>query len=195
MPRRGAQVDWPGGPPPVENGRMPAPSYSHGASDIPLLGETIGANLERTVARVGDRDAVVSCHQDVRLTYGEFDAAVNRIASGLLAAGIAKGDRIGIWSPNCAEWVLVQFATAKVGAILVNITPAYRAHELEYALRHSGVRMLVSARAFKTSDYRAMVGDVRDGLPGLEAVVFLETPEWDELAATPVDEAALRERM
>src|SRR4051794_26300805 len=195
MPRRGAQVDWTGGPPPGENGRMPAPSYSHGASDIPLLGETIGANLERTVARVGDRDAVVSCHQDVRLTYGEFDAAVNRIASGLLAAGIAKGDRIGIWSPNCAEWGLVQFATAKVGAILVNINPAYRAHELEYALRQSGVRMLVSARAFKTSDYRAMVEEVRDGLADLQAVVYLDGPDWDELAATPVDEDGVRERI
>src|SRR3954463_8982992 len=172
-----------------------APSYSHGVSDVPLLGETIGANLERTVARFGDRDAVVSCHQGVRLTYAEFDEAVNRIASGLLAAGIEKGERIGIWAPNCAEWVLVQFATAKVGAILVNINPAYRTHELEYALRQSGVRMLVSARAFKTSDYMAMVGDVRDALPALQAVVSLDGAEWDELAATPVDESALDERM
>src|SRR3954447_19886388 len=127
---------------------MPALSYSHGVSDVPLLGETIGANLERTVAAHGDRDAVVSCHQEVRVTYAEFDAAVNPFASGLLAAGIAKGDRVGIWAPNCVEWVIVQFATAKVGAILVNINPAYRTHEVEYALRHSGVKLLVSARAF-----------------------------------------------
>src|SRR3954447_6642541 len=191
MPRRGAQVDWTGGPPPVENGRMPAPSYSHGASDIPLLGETIGANLERTVGRFGDRDAVVSCHQDVRLTYDELDAAVNRIASGLLAAGVAKGDRVGIWAPNCGEWVLVQFATAKVGAILVNINPAYRTHELEYALRHSGVRLLVSARAFKTSDYMAMVAEVRSNLPALQAVVFLDGTEWESLQDTPVDRDAV----
>jgi fatty-acyl-CoA synthase len=174
---------------------MPAPSYSNGVSDVPLLGETIGANLERTVSRFGDRDAVVSCHQGVRLSYDEFDAAVNRLASGLIAAGIAKGDRVGIWAPNCAEWVLVQFATAKVGAILVNINPAYRTHELEYALRQSGVRLLVSARGFKTSDYTAMVGEVRDGLPALHAVVYLDGAEWDELSATPVDADALAERM
>jgi fatty-acyl-CoA synthase len=172
-----------------------AASYAHGVSDVPLLGETIGANLERTVSRFGDREAVVSCHQGVRMTYAEFDAAVNRVASGLIAAGIAKGERVGIWAPNCAEWVLVQFATAKVGAILVNINPAYRTHELEYALRQSGVRMLVSARAFKTSDYMAMVEEVRGGLPSLQAVVFLDGAQWEELAATPVDEDALRERM
>jgi fatty-acyl-CoA synthase len=174
---------------------MPALSYSHGVSDQPLLGETIGANLERTADRFGDRDAVVSCQQGVRLTYGELDAAVNRVACGLIAAGIGKGDRVGIWAPNCAEWVLVQFATAKAGAILVNINPAYRTRELEYALRHSGVKMLVSARAFKTSDYRAMIAEVRGDLPELLAVVELESAEWDELAATPVDEDALRERM
>jgi fatty-acyl-CoA synthase len=172
-----------------------AASYAHGVSDVPLLGETIGANLERTVRRFGDREAVVSCHQAVRLTYAEFDAAVDRVASGLIAAGIAKGERVGIWAPNCVEWVVVQFATAKVGAILVNINPAYRTHELEFALRHSGVKMLVSARAFKTSDYMAMVDEVRGGLPALQAVVFLDGAEWEELAATPVDADALRERM
>jgi fatty-acyl-CoA synthase len=173
---------------------MPALSYSHGVSDVPLLGETIGANLERTVARFGDRDAVVSCHQGVRMSYAELDAAVDRVASGLLAAGLHKGDRVGIWSPNCAEWVLVQFATAKAGVILVNINPAYRTHEVEYALRQSGVKLLVSARAFKTSDYRAMIDEVRGGLPTLQAVVYLDSPEWDELAATPVDADALRSR-
>jgi fatty-acyl-CoA synthase len=172
-----------------------AASYAHGVSDVPLLGETIGANLERTVSRFGDREAVVSCHQGVRLTYAEIDAAVDRLASGLIAAGIAKGERVGIWAPNCAEWVLVQFATAKAGAILVNINPAYRTHELEYALRQSGVKLLVSARGFKTSDYMAMVEEVRGGLPALQAVVFLDGAEWDELAATPVDADAVRERM
>jgi fatty-acyl-CoA synthase len=174
---------------------MPAPSYSHGVSDVPLLGDTIGANLERTVARFGDRDAVVSCHQDVRLSYAELDAAVDRIACGLMAAGIEKGDRVGIWSPNCAEWVLVQFATAKAGAILVNVNPAYRTHELEFALRHSGIKLLISARAFKTSDYRAMVEQVRGGLPALESVVYLDSPEWEELESSAVDDDALDERM
>ena len=173
---------------------MPALSYSHGVSDVPLLGETIGANLERTVARFGDRDAVVSCHQGVRMSYAEFDAAVDRVASGLLAAGLQKGDRVGIWSPNCTEWVIAQFATAKAGVILVNINPAYRTHEVEYALRHSGVKLLVSARAFKTSDYRAMIEEVRGGLPALRAVVYLDSPEWDELAATPIDADAVRAR-
>src|SRR5918911_3510003 len=157
-------------------GTMPTSSYSHGTYDLPLLGRTIGEDLEAVVARFGERDAVVSRHQDVRLTYAELDAAVNAVACGLLTAGIEKGDRVGIWAPNCVEWILVQFATAKIGAILVNINPAYRAHELEYVLRQSGVRMLVSARAFKTSDYRAMVDDVRGGLTDLQAGVVLGSP-------------------
>jgi fatty-acyl-CoA synthase len=176
-------------------GTMATSSYSHGTYDIPLLGRTIGEDLEAVVARFGGRDAVVSRHQDVRLTYAELDAAVNAVAGGLLATGIEKGDRVGIWAPNCVEWILVQFATAKIGAILVNINPAYRTHELEYALRQSGVRLLVSAQAFKTSDYTAMVEEVRGGLDGLESIVFLDTDEWAALAATAVDEDALRERM
>jgi fatty-acyl-CoA synthase len=136
---------------------MPALSYSHGVSDVPLLGETIGANLERTVASFGDRDAVVSCHQGVRMSYAEFDAAVNRVACGLMAGGIEKGDRVGIWSPNCVEWVVVQFATAKIGAILVNINPAYRLRELEYALNQSGISVLVTARTFRKTDYVEML--------------------------------------
>jgi fatty-acyl-CoA synthase len=174
---------------------MPTSSYSHGTYDIPLLGRTIGEDLEAVVARFGAREAVVSRHQDVRLTYAELDAAVNAVACGLLAAGIEKGDRVGIWAPNCVEWVLVQFATAKIGAILVNINPAYRTHELEYALRQSRIRLLVSAQAFKTSDYVAMVDEVRGGLDALESVVFLETDEWAALAATAVDDEALRARM
>src|ERR671927_819197 len=174
---------------------MSTSSYSHGTYDLPLLGRTIGEDLEAVVARFGERDAVVSRHQEVRLTYAELDAAVDAVACGLLAAGIEKGDRVGIWAPNCVEWILVQFATAKIGAILVNINPAYRTHELEYALRQSGVKLLVSAQAFKTSDYTAMVDEVRGGLDALESVVFLETDEWAALAATAVDEDALRDRM
>src|ERR687886_1580709 len=176
-------------------GTMPTSSYSHGTYDLPLLGRTIGEDLEAVVARFGEREAVVSRHQDVRLTYAELDAAANAVACGLIAAGIEKGDRVGIWAPNCVEWVIVQFATAKAGAILVNINPAYRTHEVEYALRQSGVKMLFSARAFKTSDYMAMIDEVRDGLPDLQAVVYFDGAEWDAMAATPVDSQAVRDRM
>ncbi len=170
------------------------PSYSHGTSDVPLLGETIGENLARAVARGPDRPALVSCHQELRWTYGELGERVDRLASGLLAAGIEKGDRVGIWSPNCAEWVLVQYATAAIGAILVNINPAYRTHELSYALTQSGVRLLASAPEFKTSDYRAMVAAVQDDCPGLERTVFLGSPEWAELAGTAAAPEALARR-
>jgi fatty-acyl-CoA synthase len=170
------------------------PAYAHGAWSVPLMGETIGANLDRAVAAHGEREALVSRAQSVRLTYAELGEAVDRVATGLLERGIGKGDRVGIWSPNCAEWVLVQYATAKLGAILVNVNPAYRTHELAYALRQSGVRLLVSAPAFKTSDYAAMVDDVRGELDALEEAVFLGSPEWDALAATTADADALRER-
>jgi fatty-acyl-CoA synthase len=173
-----------------------ASSYARGGSSSPLLEETIGANLDRTVARFGDREALVSCAQERRYTYAELGAAVDRLARGLLGAGLARHDRVGIWSPNCAEWTLVQYATAKLGAILVNVNPAYRTSELEFALRQSGCRMLIAAGSFKTSDYRGMVSEVRDGLPELERVVFLDSPEWDELAAGDdgVSDDALRAR-
>src|SRR5438093_9721210 len=158
-------------------------SYAHGASTTPLLGETIGANLERTVARVPDAEALVSRHQGIRLTYAELDEEVDRAARALLAAGLAPGDRLGIWSPNRAEWVLIQYATAKAGVILVNVNPAYRTSELEYALNQSGCRVLVAASSFKTSDYEAMVEEVRDNLPALERTIFLGTTGWDELLA------------
>src|ERR1700710_2620561 len=131
-------------------------SYASGISDSPLLGETIGENLERTVARFGDREALVDVAAGTRWTYAEFDAAVNRIALGLLARGLAQRGRVGIWAPNCAEWVLVQYATAKIGAILVNINPAYRTHELSYVVQQSGVRLLFAATDFKTSNYSDM---------------------------------------
>ena len=176
---------------------MPSASYSHGASDVALLGETIGENLERTAARFGDREALVSRHQHVRMTYAELNQAVDLVARGLLADGIERRDRVGIWAPNRAEWVLVQYATAKVGAILVNLNPAYRTHELAYALEQSGVRVLVSAQAFKTSDYRAMVDEVRGSLPALERVVFLDGDDWDGLVRAGEETApgALRDRM
>jgi fatty-acyl-CoA synthase len=171
-----------------------ARSYAQGLGETPLLGRTIGEDLERTVARFPAREALVSVHQDLRYTYAELNDAVDRLACGLLAAGIAHGDRVGIWSPNCAEWVLVQYATAKVGAVLVNVNPAYRAHELGYALRQSGMKLLISASAFKTSDYVAMVEQVRGELPDLERAIFLGGDEWAALAGTPVERDALETR-
>ncbi len=158
-------------------------SYASGTSSRPLLGDTIGQNLERTVAVHGDRDALVECATGRRWTYSELDSDVDAFARGLLAAGIEKGDRVGVWAPNCAEWTLVQYATAKVGAILVNVNPAYRTHELGYALNQSGSRMLVSATGFKTSDYRAMVEEVRGDCAALERVVWMGDESWDELVA------------
>jgi fatty-acyl-CoA synthase len=162
-------------------------SYARGDTELALLEETIGANLDRMVTRFGDRDALISCVQGRRYSYAELGAAVDELGRALMAAGVAAGDRIGIWSPNCAEWTLVQYATAKIGAILVNINPAYRTSELEYALGQSGCRMLIAAPAFKSSDYRAMIAEVRDRLTALERVVFLDGPDWDELMAGGAD--------
>ena len=148
-------------------------SYSQGTGTTPLLGETIGANFDRAVAAFPDRGALVSRHQDVRLTYRELGENVDATARAIAGLGLRKGDRLGIWAPNCAEWVHVQFATAKLGVILVNVNPAYRTTELAYALRQSGCKALISATEFKTSDYRAMVDEVRGDLPELEHVVFL----------------------
>jgi fatty-acyl-CoA synthase len=162
------------------------PSYSHGASAVPLLGETIGANLRRVAAGYPENEAVVDVPTGRRWSYAQLDAGTDTLARGLIAAGLAAGDRVGIWAPNCAEWVLLQYATAKAGIVLVNINPAYRSHELEYALRQSGVRLLVSAESFKTSDYRAMVTEVRDGLDRLERVVYLGSADWQVLATAAV---------
>jgi fatty-acyl-CoA synthase len=156
-------------------------SYSHGTSAAALLGETIGENLRRVVAALGRSEAVVDVPTGRRWTYQQFDADTDALARGLLSAGIEARDRVGIWAPNCAEWVLLQYATAKIGAILVNINPAYRSHELSYVLGQAGVRLLVSAESFKTSNYRAMIDEVRGGLAQLERVIYLGTPEWDGL--------------
>ena len=121
-------------------------SYDSGGAGAPLLGDTIGAALARVAAAQPDADALVSRHQGIRLTYGELVEAVDAVGRGLLALGIEQGDRVGIWSPTCAEWTVLQFACARVGAILVNVNPAYRPSELAYALGHSGVRLLVTAR-------------------------------------------------
>jgi fatty-acyl-CoA synthase len=156
-------------------------SYARGESTPPLIEETIGANLERIVAEHGGREALVEVATGRRWTYAELDADVDRLARGLLAAGIAKGDRVGIWAPNCAEWVLTQYATAKVGAILVNINPAYRSHELTFVLKQAGIRMVVIAPSFKSSNYVAMVDAARDECPALEQVVVIGQGSWGDL--------------
>jgi fatty-acyl-CoA synthase len=155
-------------------------SYTHGASDAPLLGETVGANLRRTVERFGEREALVVRHQNVRLTYRELWTLTARCARGLLARGVQKGDRVGIWSANRYEWVVLQFAAARIGAILVNINPAYKTAELEYALRQSGVSLLVLSRRFRQTDYVAMLAQVRDQCPVLREALVLDD-DWDKL--------------
>ena len=166
---------------------MPNPSYAvsyaAGPTDVPLLEETIGAALRRRAGEDGDREALVDVPSGRRWTWAELDAAVDDLARALLDAGLAPGDRLGIWSPNSAEWTLTQFATARVGVVLVTINPAYRTSELEYVLQQSGCRWLVAAPSFRTSDYRAMVGEVRDRCPALERVVFLGDDDWTALAA------------
>ena len=145
-------------------------SYVHGACDVPLIGETIGDLFDRVTEKVPDNEALVSCHQGLRYTYRQLQAACNLLARGLMACGIQKGERVGIWSPNYAEWVITQFATAKIGAILVNVNPAYRVHELEYALRQSGCRALIVAPPYKITDFAALLREVcpelEDSAPG-----------------------------
>jgi len=166
-------------------------SYIHGTSLTPLIGETVGANFDRIVGLYPDRDAVVVRHQDVRWTYAEFGARVDRVARALVAAGLGPGDRMGIWAPNCAEWLLVQYASAKAGVILVNVNPAYRTSELEFVLNQSGCRVLISARAFKSSDYVATVREVAPRCRALERTVFLDSGDWEELLAAGDAELSL----
>lgn len=153
-------------------------SYAYGVHEVPLLGDTIGENLDRTARRFPERDALVDMATGRRWTYAELAADVDALALGLLDLGITKGDRVGIWAPNRPEWTLVQYATAKIGAILVTVNPAYRSHELEYVLRQSGIRLLAAADRFKTSDYAAMIEEVRPRCPELEHVVLLEGDLW-----------------
>ena len=170
-------------------------SYLHGASETPLLGETIGANLRRTVARWPDRDALVVRSQDFRASYRELRDLTTRLARALLARGITKGERVGIWAPNRFEWVVAQYATARVGAILVNVNPAYRTRELQHAVNQSGLRLLLHARRFRSTDYTAILDSVRPRCPALEQVVVLDD-DWDALLdeAAAASEAALAER-
>jgi fatty-acyl-CoA synthase len=173
----GCGLRYSGGPKEVP---MSQPAYAHGPSDVALRGETIGHMWNDVVDAFGARPALVSRHQRIRWTFAELHEQVERCARALLAAGVEKGDRVGIWSPNNAEWVIVQFATAQIGAILVNINPSYRAHELEYALRQSGCTLLILAPGFKEADYRELLAAV--DVPALRRSVVLGD-EWEELLA------------
>ncbi len=170
-------------------------STAEGPTSVPLLDETIPQNLARTVAEHPERDALVSVEQGLRYTYTEFADEVDRVARGLMGIGVAKGDRVGIWSPNYAEWVLVQYATARIGAILVTINPAYRSSELEYVLNQSQISVLVAVESFLTSDYRSMITAVWDRVPA-ERVIYLHTSDWETLleAAETVSADQLEER-
>ncbi|KUL61101.1 AMP-binding protein [Streptomyces albidoflavus] len=180
---------------------VPAPrsalSYAHGASATPLLPDTIGASLARTVAAHPDREALVDVASGRRWTYARFAEDVERLARALLARGVLKGDRVGIWATNCPEWVLVQYATARIGAIMVNINPAYRAHELAYVLRQSGTGLLVATPGHRTNDFRALVNEVREECPALRETAYLGEESWTALLAAadacPPDALAARE--
>jgi fatty-acyl-CoA synthase len=172
-------------------------SYARGATDVPLLAETIGQNLRNTVERFGDREALVVREQGYRATYRELWDQIELAARALLARGVQKGDRVGIWAPNRYEWVITQFATARVGAILVTINPAYKASELEYALNKAGVSMLVLARSFRQADYVAMLGQVRGGCPALRDAAIVLEDDWGSFLAegegVPASEVEARE--
>ena len=147
-------------------------SYTNGASNIPLLGETIDENLRKTVAKFPNNDALISAHQHYRATYTEFYEQVTAVAKGLIALGVKTGDCVGIWSPNCYEWTLLQYATAKIGAIMVNINPAYRTSELIYVINQSGLSYIFSAIQFKTSHYKKMIDDAREFTDTLRKEVY-----------------------
>ena len=170
------------------------PSYDHGASDLPLLGETIGANLDRIAALHARREVLVDRVSGLRWTYAEFHREVLALAHGLLRLGIDKGDRVGIWAPNCPQWTLLQYATAEIGAILVPINPAYRTDELAYVLNQAGVRLLVAAPSFRTSDYAAMIDDARPDCPGLRWVVLIGGADWQALPDRAGDPTAIAAR-
>ncbi|OBK18485.1 AMP-binding protein [Mycobacterium asiaticum] len=167
-------------------------SYECGPNTPPLLDATIGANLADTATSFGHRDALVDVVAGRRWSYADLLTDVRRLATGLLRAGIRPGERVGIWAPNRWEWVLVQYATAEIGAILVTINPAYRVRELAYALRQSGVAMVIAAPGFKDARYGEMLAQVAPACPSLRDVVLMESPGWDELTGAGIDLEALR---
>jgi fatty-acyl-CoA synthase len=176
-------------------------AHTRGSTDTPLLEQTIGENFEAVVRRFPEREAVVVVHQQIRWSYQRFDDEINRVARGLMARGLQVGDRLGIWAPNVMEWVLIQYATAKLGVILVNINPAYRAQELAYALQQSGCRCVVASRRFKTSNYVQMLEAARPNCPALQEVILLDEPgepaDWARLLedGQRVTQDEVRQRM
>ena len=174
-----------------------AESYAKGELEPPLLEQTIGENFDHTVAAHPDREALVEFATGRRWTYRELNHDVDLFARGLIAGGIAKGDRVGVWAPNCAEWTIAQYATAKIGAILVNVNPSYRTHEFSYAVNQSGMRMLIAAESFKTSDYRSMIEETAADCPALERVIYIGTSDWTDVveAGQHVDADVVNERM
>ncbi|AYN43526.1 AMP-binding protein [Streptomyces dangxiongensis] len=161
----------------------PRLSYTHGTGTTALLGDTIGRNLDRTVAAWPDREALVDVPSGRRWTYAQFAADVGELACALLASGVAQGDRVGIWAVNCAEWVLVQYATARIGAVMVSINPAYRTHEVRFVLDQAGISLLFASLRHRTSDYRAMVEEVRHACPRLREAVYIGDPSWEAFTA------------
>ena len=147
-------------------------AYTYGASNISLIGETIDQNLRKTVEKYPNKEALISVHQDYRVTYAEFYAQVTAVAKGLIVLGVKQGDRVGIWSPNCYEWTLLQYATAKIGAIMVNINPAYRTSELIYVINQSGISYIFAAPQFKSSNYKKMIDDAREFTETLRKEVY-----------------------
>ena len=172
------------------------PSYIHGPSQTPLLGETIARCFDRIVAQFPESDALVSCHQGIRYTWRELHREVETVARGIMSLGVQQGERVGVWSPNWAEWLIAQYALAKIGAIMVNINPAYRLRELEHALMQSGVSVLISARGFRNTNYVAMIDELAPKLPSLKTVIYTGR-DWDDLLtkseAVPIPELRARE--
>ena len=171
-------------------------AYARGEDNPPLLTETIGQTLARTTDAYGENLALVDAPSGRTWTYREFRTEVLALAAGLLRHGVQAGDRVGLWAPNRPEWVMVQYATAEIGAILVNLNPAYRQNELDYALTQSGTSVVLAAERYKDSDYRGMLDAARPSTPELREVILFETPEWDELLTRPSDDelAAVAQR-
>ena len=170
-------------------------AYTHGASAIPLLGETIDENLKKTVAKYPNQDALICSHQNYRATYQEFYDQVVQVAKGLMALGVKRGDRVGVWSPNCYQWTLLQYATAKIGVILVNINPAYRTSELIYVINQSGLSVMFAALQFKSSNYKKMMDDAREFTDTIRKAIFWDE-SWDRFLkeGEHISDEALRKR-
>ena len=170
-------------------------AYTHGASSVALLGETIDENLKKTVAKYPTEDALICSHQNYRATYEEFYDQVIQVAKGLMALGVKRGERVGVWSPNCYQWTLLQYATAKIGAILVNINPAYRTSELIYVINQSGLSVMISALQFKSSNYKKMMDDAREFTDTIRKAIFWDE-SWDRFLkeGEHISDEALRKR-